>query len=417
MYKQPLLNFKNLLFKLIVLLLPTQLAFHFWPEWSIVQGLRIDYFSPKLYLIDFFVILYLVIHFLTSSENKNFSKFFIVSLFLIFINLFFSLSFINSTIYIFRLLTYFSFSFIAINSGVNFYEDFIKPLTLSLILVCIISIVQFFLQKNIGGVLYFFGERPFSNYFVGVPKFIFFGREYLRVYGTFSHPNSLAGFLIVGGTLLLFKDFDKKDKYLKSLFYIFLPGALLFSFSEGSFLTGLIVLVVYVLWKARKRINTKWFKLVPIILLVLSILFSIASSNLVKRGGRYTESVSLRISLAAASEEMIVKRFWSGVGANNFILELSKKPPIINSVLFLQPVHNIYLLIFSEWGMVGVIIFIVLTYKALTNTQNLSLKVALVSILLLGIFDHYSLTLNQNLFLFVLIISFALWERKAVYKS
>ena len=42
---------KILLF-LFVLLIPTQLGKHFWPEWSRVVGIRVDYLSPTLYFLD-----------------------------------------------------------------------------------------------------------------------------------------------------------------------------------------------------------------------------------------------------------------------------------------------------------------------------------------------------------------------------
>jgi len=37
------------LFWLLVFLLPVQFGRHFWPEWSYVMGLRIDYLSPTIY--------------------------------------------------------------------------------------------------------------------------------------------------------------------------------------------------------------------------------------------------------------------------------------------------------------------------------------------------------------------------------
>ena len=40
----------------LLLLIPTQLGKHFWFDWSLVWGMRVDYFSPTDYGID---ILYL----------------------------------------------------------------------------------------------------------------------------------------------------------------------------------------------------------------------------------------------------------------------------------------------------------------------------------------------------------------------
>lgn len=46
---------------LFIFFIPTQLGKHFWPEWSYVMGIRVDYLSPTLYFLDliwlgFFVI-------------------------------------------------------------------------------------------------------------------------------------------------------------------------------------------------------------------------------------------------------------------------------------------------------------------------------------------------------------------------
>ena len=44
---------KILLFGFL-LLIPTQLGKLFWPDWSYVLGIRVDYLSPTLYLVDLF---------------------------------------------------------------------------------------------------------------------------------------------------------------------------------------------------------------------------------------------------------------------------------------------------------------------------------------------------------------------------
>ena len=46
-----------------LLLIPTQLGRHWWPEWSLVRGVRVDYLSPTLYLIDLLWGLWLIFNF------------------------------------------------------------------------------------------------------------------------------------------------------------------------------------------------------------------------------------------------------------------------------------------------------------------------------------------------------------------
>ena len=112
-----------------------------------------------------------------------------------------------------------------------------------------------------------------------------------------------------------------------------------------------------------------------------------------------------------------------GVGLNNFLVELPNVHKQDSNVFYLQPVHNIYLLILSQTGIVGFgffIWFIGKTYQKLkaqssklkATSKNLksekdyliidplSLIVALSVILILGLFDHYFLTLQQGQLLF-----------------
>src|ERR1035437_10261792 len=50
------INLSAIFFYLLVLFLPTQLGKHFWPNFSYVYGIRIDYLSPTLYFTDLLVI-------------------------------------------------------------------------------------------------------------------------------------------------------------------------------------------------------------------------------------------------------------------------------------------------------------------------------------------------------------------------
>ena len=52
---------KRILFKILVLLLPVQLSKHFWPLWSYISGIRLDYLSPVVYLTD--ILLFLLLSF------------------------------------------------------------------------------------------------------------------------------------------------------------------------------------------------------------------------------------------------------------------------------------------------------------------------------------------------------------------
>ncbi|MFH1840745.1 MAG: hypothetical protein ABH807_01115, partial [Candidatus Shapirobacteria bacterium] len=98
-----------------------------------------------------------------------------------------------------------------------------------------------------------------------------------------------------------------------------------------------------------------------------------------------------------------------GVGMDNFLLRL----PFTG---FIQPVHNIYLLVASETGLIIFIIFITFIIKTLIRAiKNWSSVIALSVILFTGLFDHYWLTLQQNQLLFAIVLGFC-WQKNRVSK-
>src|SRR5260221_1150 len=54
---------QNKLFTLFIVLLPVQLGLHFWPDWALVSGIRVDYLAPVIYLTDLIVIALLAVVF------------------------------------------------------------------------------------------------------------------------------------------------------------------------------------------------------------------------------------------------------------------------------------------------------------------------------------------------------------------
>ncbi len=61
----------KILFLILLAFLPVQLGRHFWPKWSYVMGLRIDYLSPTIYLTDILVFLILFLWLVESLGVKQ----------------------------------------------------------------------------------------------------------------------------------------------------------------------------------------------------------------------------------------------------------------------------------------------------------------------------------------------------------
>ena len=120
-------------------------------------------------------------------------------------------------------------------------------------------------------------------------------------------------------------------------------------------------------------------------------------------------SLQKRIELIRTSLSIIIKHPFTGVGVLNYLLSQaeysSKFLYFIN-----QPVHNIFLLFFSEWGLLfgGYLIYLSLKWTGQIIKTRPHIFLAII---ITGMFDHYWLTLNQNFILLALILSFIIKSR------
>ena len=89
-----LLNRRNLnvfFISLLLLLLPTQFGKHFFFDFSFVNGVRVDYLAPTLYVTDIIVFLLISTNIRVILEGLK-NKFFISLLCIALVNIFFALS-------------------------------------------------------------------------------------------------------------------------------------------------------------------------------------------------------------------------------------------------------------------------------------------------------------------------------------
>ena len=370
-----------------------------------VDGVYANYLVPTLSILDLGTVFLLLSSLLVNGRKKFveiFKKYGIVlPLFIIFLllqNLLLkdSLTLLNSA----RLILYI-FGFLAL---VEFFKTEKHPRAL-----LIVSIVSVLIQGTIG-ILQFTGGSSLGLSFLGESQivsgmqgssFVTLGGEvFLRAYGTFPHPNLFAGYLLFS-ILLALSLLNTKEKKLKILSYIllfcsFVP--LLFTFSRISILLAVIVLLIFFGAKVLKR---KLF--------VFSLpLFLERFANLFSSGDTSWKD---RINLAKASIKVIKENWLSGIGMGNFVKGMEGDVPrSVNDVLLLQPVHNFFLLTFSELGLIGFGLYLWLLIKICSkNILRFTLFTALVlgCLFVLISFDHYAFTLPQGttvFFLFLLLL-------------
>lgn len=361
------------LFFLLLVLLPTQLGFHFWPQWAYVLGRRVDYLSPTIYLTDIVIVFMFILWFVRIKPKIKNN---IIPLFVfIVINIFFAKSQPIAIYKWLKVLEFVALGWYIIKtrpsvSRVTYY------LSLGVLYSSILAILQFVFQRSLG--LWVFGERTFTIDTPGIARAIVNGKEILRPYATFPHPNVLAGYLTV--SLLVIIQYtnnqiiksSNKILYWFSLIFGFI--ALVLTFSRSAWIGFLIAMGI-----AKKKI------FFPLLLVLLIFLFRFNVNE---------ESFIIRNDLNSVAIRMWQNKPIFGVGLGNFLVELPKYL-VSRDVYFLQPVHNIYLLLLSETGLVGLTLFF-WTIWNIIKRKHVIIRYALFTILLLGFVDHYPITLQQG---------------------
>lgn len=393
------------LFRIFVFLLPTQLAFHFWPKWAFIFGIRVDYLSPTIYLTDILFLLTLasaIISKKISLKARRTNPFWALSVIaIVLINITGAAS---PPVAIFKwakVLEFYLVFLLAKNfGGLDFKKDFLKPLFVSVALFSGVGILQFLKGGTLGPPFYLLGERTFSLLTPGIALIGIAGRDFLRAYSTLPHPNSLAGQLSLA---LIFFLTQKKKVFSNGTNFVIVALVvlgLLLSFSLGAWLA---LLATYLLFFFRK-IGT------PV--LVFTIVFSLTLPVVFQGEHRYPfpESFEKRVELALISEKMVFKNPLFGIGLNNFIVNLASYSRNPEVSWFLQPVHNIYLLTLSETGIFGLAgLFLILNkgIKAAAKRKNKGIFLCLCFVILVGAVDHYFLTIQQNLLFLSLILGYS----------
>ena len=372
----------RLLLFLIILFSPTQLGKHFWGPFSQVGGFRLDYLSPTLYFTDALILLYTLINLpeIIKFLKRHFRPLLPLILF-IFLNLLFSISPFASLFIWLRWLLY-SFLILCLHLNHVKLKTIIYPLTISVTFIVLLEVIHLLTQASLGGVLYYLGERSFNQSTPQLAKMVINGRLLLRPYATFSHPNSLAGFLLISLFILRLKSSSELAKIISFV-------GIVLSFSK----TAIVTTVLYLLGFFKKNRLLLVLTLPLLIFLIKPLIDS-------------SESLSNRFYLLSPTLNIIWQYPLFGVGLGGFFSALVNVLPenqITPSLI--QPVHNIFLLFVAETGVLGLLILGYYTIKA--KVLRHPRLIELISLFLLtGGFDHYWITLPQNKLILFLALFF-----------
>jgi hypothetical protein len=389
--------------------LPFQLGVYLFMPFSYIHGLKVDYLALSFFISDIAFIALFATHIRLlqsvinqSLHNKN-----------AFIWVFAIIVFASINIYVstsFHIAIFKWFKFIQI--GIIFFifskkqikiTSLTKVLIFSGLIQLAISSNQVFSGSTANGLLYMLGERSFNLATPGIAKIAVEGREILRGYGTFPHPNALAGFYLLIYIFYLYKP-DNKDGgiILENILKPILLLLIFFTFSKFTFAILFLFIILNTL--KDKSIDCFICRLSKVLLPAFFTIFIFTSTG-------DPESLSKRFYLNTSALDIIWNNLFFGAGAGNYIFEQAKYTHNFPYV-FLQPVHNIFLLLSSEMGLIFIFFLIIALFRSLKRikkfvSNNPLFNSLMLAVFLTGMFDHYWLTIQQNLLILPCILGIA----------
>ena len=333
--------------------IPLSLAYHWNTSVGLVHGVIVDYRVPSLSVSSILLLITLFFYFMNHREKQ-------------------------------------------IKSVLFLLEPIILMATVSALLFqSIVALYQFFFQKSLTGYLPF-GEVSFSSQLIAKGTF-FMGNIYKLPYGTTVHPNVLAGFSVVVFLLLLArKDVQPSRKYMAILFL--LVSIVCFLTQSVSAACALLLgSILHYALRSQTKLH-KIFRYLLVCIPLLSFLFFARPSL----SSNTNSSIARRSQLQTIAIRMITTHPLTGIGWNNFTLYQESYGYVASTVRFLQPVHNVFLLLIAELGITGWVICIVifvLVFKARS-----SFLPVIFALIFISSFDHYFLTLTTGRMLLLLCI-------------
>lgn len=399
----------QILFLVVLASLPIQLGKFFFPNYSYVLGIPIDYRAQTLYFSDLIIASYIIASVwsqITANKNqkakfkqfltKNSYYLYILGVFLLYLVVDSALASISKQASLYFTLKIFMFGLLSIFAAHDFESKNLtklipKVIAASLIWQSAVVFLQFLSQRSLG--LWILGERAFNTTTPDIAHFQLFGYQLLRPYGTFSHPNVLGAFLAVYLIMLT----ATRSAKLTTLSTI---AATLISFSKGA---------IFALFSAFITTSSNLPQLAArAVVLVVSVIvfFKLVSTSQVA-------SLAERLTLIQAAFNLALKNPLFGIGSNNFIVELAKLDlTSISQIRLLQPVHNVFLLILVENGLVGLLAFSLVLFAVAQNKLTKEKTGLFVAILVFASIDHFLWTLEQGLFIFWISIAFLISSQK-----
>jgi len=302
----------------------------------------------------------------------------------------------------------------ALSKEVAGFHSICVALGFSAFIQAVIAILQFYYQKSIG--LWFLGEPVADVATKGVARVTIDGVSYLRSFGTLPHANILAAFLVLGFIALAYTYFTvapgaKGSRIASVLGMATILCGLVFTFSRSGWLiAGLSIFTVLAYGFTKhefRRVALRFLGVVAVSGALLAYFFGWA---IAPRVGfvKGEASVDHRVFYNEIGITLI-KSHPLDVGIGNQVITADANELYVEKGLpqiwLAQPVHNIYILIASELGILGIIVFLVLLFYAFRAVRFKYPKlvfagIMFASLLAFGLVDHFPWDLHAGRLMF-----------------
>lgn len=304
---------------------------------------------------------------------------------------------------------------VCIREGVLPFRRAFAALAAAGVLQALLGIYQTTTNGDFG--LRLFGEPVIGPLTSNVGHVWIENGEVLRAIGTFPHANIFAGFLIVGLGALYYLFLSRKDSrwpygwlFSAASIPVVLVG-LVVSFSRSGWITALaLTLGVLIFGLVRKDLRHRAAELLVVLILVSLFLFLFLGWAIAPRAGFAPGegSVTDRYAYDVIGIEMLGAHPL-GVGPGNQLTtgvsEGRYAARNLSAWWLRQPIHNLYLMVGTETGIVGLALFFLflgtLFMRAIRQGKlspsgrspagrEIGISaILLLALLLFGLFDHF----------------------------
>ena len=239
-----------------------------------------------------------------------------------------------------------------------------------------------------------------------------------RVVSTFENPNVLGEYLLLLIPISLGYMFSEKNKYRLPMNLgttVLLALCMIFTYSRGNWLGLIVAIVLFFMFYNGKFV---WCGILLALFLPVFMPESIIN-RFMSIGDTTDTSTSYRVHIWIGTLRMLKDYWLTGVGLGTKAFETIYPHYAYNSVLAQHP-HNLYLNIFAEnglWGLIAFLVIIFVYYKMcistiiknktdkFLNTTVLGLSAGMFGFLVQGLFDNVFYN-YRIVFMFYMILAF-----------